>query len=74
MMPGKDGLRTLGEIKDLDPLLPALMFQIKIANNAPGQRERNHTIADCVVHFSLTSPLGQGVPPARLQPVEQIVE
>src|ERR1035438_4117048 len=48
-------------MNDLHPLPPAQMLHVKITNNAPRQRQRNHTIADCVAHFPLTSPLGQGV-------------
>jgi hypothetical protein len=58
-------------MNDLDPFLPTLVLHVKITNNASRQRERNHTIADCVAHFSFTSPLGQGVPGLRLQRVEQ---
>jgi hypothetical protein len=58
-------------MNDLDPFLPTLVLHEKITNNASRQRERNHTVADCIAHFSLTSPLGQGVPGTRLQRVEQ---
>jgi hypothetical protein len=59
-------------MNDLDPLLPSLVPHVKITNKAPCQRERDHTVADCVVHFSSTSALGQGVTGIRLQNGKQI--
>ena len=41
-------------MNDLKPLLAAPVPYVKIANNSPGKRERNHTIADCVTHYFLS--------------------
>jgi hypothetical protein len=56
-------------MNDLEPFLPAQMLHVKLANNACRQRQHNHTVTDCVVHFSHLT-LRTGCDGVRLQRVK----